>query len=191
MNYFTQKYPALVSKIVLHVTCTEKTKIEIIQNISHFYNLGIRQFVIIKGDGNIVQNGFQYASDLVAAIRNRFVDVAIYIAGYPEKQSEDEFTKLKISLGVNACITQICFDTKKLIEFKAKFAIPILPGLILPTTKSLEFAKKLGVFTPSIENPREFLKNQVDELIKNGFQHLHFYTLNNLDDLLFLFYDSI
>ena len=190
MNYFAQRHPFLTQKIALHITCTEKTKIEILQSISHFYNLGIKQFVIIRGDGNILQNGFQYASELVRAVRNSFLDVAIYIAGYPEKDDELQFCHKKIELGINACITQICFDANALFNFKQKLKVPVLPGLILPTQKSLDFAKQLGINVPKIENPEAFLEKQIKDLISFGFKHLHFYTLNNLDNLLFLFYDK-
>ncbi|QED23493.1 methylenetetrahydrofolate reductase [Candidatus Deianiraea vastatrix] len=191
VNYFAQKYPALMRKIALHITCTEKTKIEVLQNIKHFYNFGIRQFVIIRGDGNILTNGFQYASELIAAARKEFFDIAIYIAGYPEKDNELQYTKMKIEYGVNACITQVCFDAEKLIDFAKKIKIPIIPGLILPSEKSINFAKKLGVFTCEIPDPKAFLKDQITHLQEGGFSHFHFYTLNNFDDLLFLFYENI
>ena len=181
----------LISKIALHITCTEKTKIELLQSVSHFYKFGIRQFVVIRGDGTIHEKGFKYACELVEAIRNNFLDVAIYIAGYPEKDEEIEFTKKKIDLGVNACITQVCFNSEKIVQFRKNVQIPTLPGLILPTEKSLEFAKKLGIELPLVQNPSAFLRKQIEELIDREFQHFHFYTLNNIDNLLYLFYDSI
>ena len=181
----------LISKIALHITCTEKTKIELLQSVSHFYKFGIRQFVVIRGDGTIHEKGFKYASELVEAIRNNFLDVAIYIAGYPEKEDEIEFTKKKVELGVNACITQVCFNSLKIAQFRKNVQIPTLPGLILPTEKSLEFAKKLGIELPLVQNPSAFLRKQIEELIDRGFQHFHFYTLNNIDNLLYLFYDTI
>lgn len=161
------------------------------QLISHFYNFGIRQFVIIRGDGTILPNGFQYASQLIEVVRKNFLDVAIYIAGYPEKPTEITFTKEKIELGVNACITQICFDGEKIANFAKQIQVPTLPGVILPTEKSLEFAKKLGIFVPNITDPPFSLKEQLENLISKGFHHIHFYTLNNLDNLLYLFYDNI
>lgn len=102
-----------------------------------------------------------------------------------------EFTKKKIELGINACITQISFNIEAIVYFKDKLQIPVLPGLIFPSAKSLEFVKKLDIATPTVHDPTEFLRNQVKNLIHAGFQHLHFYTLNNIDNLLFLFYDSI
>jgi len=191
LNYFAQRYPSLISKIALHITCTEKTKIELLQSVSHFYKFGIRQFVVIRGDGTIHEKGFKYASELVEVIRNNFLDIAIYIAGYPEKEEEIEFTKKKIDLGVNACITQVCFSCEKIAQFRKNIQVPTLPGLILPTEKSLEFAKKLGIELPEVQNPSLFLRKQVESLIDRGFQHFHFYTLNNIDNLLYLFYDSI
>ena len=175
----------------MHLTCTEKTKLEILQTVTHFYNLGIRQFVIIRGDGKIVDDGFKYACELIEFVRLRFVDIAIYIAGYPEKDSELEFTNHKINLGVNACITQICFNTQKLINFKQKVAVPVLPGVVVPSQKTISFASKIGVEVPIVHDPTEFIKQQIIDLSLAGFRHLHFYTLNNISNLLFLFYDSI
>ncbi len=193
MNYFAQRYPSLISKIALHITCTEKTKIELLQSVTHFYKFGIRQFVVIRGDGTIHANGFKYASELVEVIRTNFLDVAIYVAGYPENDAELEFTNKKIELGVNACITQVCFDSKTIAKFRDNLKLPVLPGLVLPTEKSLDFSKKLGLALPTadINDQSLFLRKQIEELIDNGFHHFHFYTLNNIDNLLYLFYDSI
>lgn len=136
-------------------------------------------------------NGFQYASELISAVRKNFLDVAIYVAGYPEKLSELEFTNKKVQLGINACITQICFDSDKLYDFSRELQIPVLPGVIFPTEKSVNFSRKLGINVPKIDDPSIFLKNQISELIKYGFNHIHFYTLNHLDNLLYLFYENI
>ncbi len=149
--------------------------------------------MVIRGDGTIHANGFKYASELVEVIRKNFLDVAIYVAGYPENEAELEFTNKKIELGVNACITQVCFDSKTIAKFRDNLKLPVLPGLVLPTEKSLDFSKKLGLALPTadINDQSLFLRKQIEELIDNGFHHFHFYTLNNIDNLLYLFYDSI
>ncbi len=175
----------------MHITCTEKTKIELLQSVTHFYKFGIRQFVVIRGDGKIHEDGFKYASELIQSIRNNFLDVAIYIAGYPENDGEIEFTNKKINLGINACITQICFNSEKITQFRKHIQVPVLPGLILPTEKSIEFVKKLGIELPVVRDPSVFLRKQIETLIDCGFHHFHFYTLNNIDNLLFLFYDTL
>lgn len=146
---------------------------------------------MVRGDGVIVNNGFKYASELIEFVRNNFLNVAIYVAGYPEKDSEIEFLRNKVELGVNACITQICFNVEKIYNLKSQVKIPILPGLIFPTDKSISFAKKLGLDVPIIDDPADFLKSQIQNLIQKGFNHIHFYTLNNLSNLSFLFYDNI
>ena len=139
----------------------------------------------VRGDGNIAEDGFQYASDLILSIRNSFFDVAIYVAGYPEKPEEFKYLQDKISCGINGVITQICFDSNKIANFANSLKLPTLSGLILPNEKTFSFAKKLNIELPqNIENPDDFLTNQIANLTKLGLKHFHFYTLNNIDNLL-------
>ena len=135
------------------------------QSVTHFYKFGIRQFVVIRGDGVIHEKGFKYASELVEVIRKNFLDVAIYVAGYPENEAELEFTNKKIELGVNACITQVCFDSATISKFRDNLKLPVLPGLVLPTEKSLEFSKKLGLALPNgnIDDQSSFLRKQIED----------------------------
>ncbi len=171
----------------MHVTCVGKSKDAILWIIGEFYNIGVRQFVAVRGDGEILPEGFFYASDLIAGIRKKFFDVAIYVAGYPENPADLCFLRNKISYGINGIITQICFDAKAVEDFSYGLNISIFPGVVLPSERSLSFAQRLGINVPNkISDPKTFLKNQVQSLINYGFKHIHFYTLNNVDNLLFL-----
>jgi methylenetetrahydrofolate reductase (NADPH) len=186
-RYLISYNPALASKIALHITCIGKSKNDILKIVEEFYNLGIRQFVAVRGDGEIPENGFSYASDLISGIRKKFFDIAIYAAGYPENPHDLDFLHNKISYGVNGIITQICFDAKIVEDFSAKLNISVLPGVVLPDEKTLSFAQKLGIAVPDkIPDPPAFLHNQVQSLMNYGFKHIHFYTLNNIDNLSFL-----
>lgn len=194
-----------------------KTRSEILSIVEYFYNRGIRQFVIIRGDGEILENGFKYASELVKEVRRSFFDAAIYVAGYPEKDSELQYLHEKASYGINGVVTQICFDNAFIGDFSNKTNIPVLPGVIYPSEKALGFASKHNISVPrelighakindsvrhkddanafdvevkfaDFEGARKaFLKNQVQNLVDRGFRHVHFYTLNNIDNLSFLF----
>lgn len=150
---------------------------------------------------------FQYAKDLVEFIKpyGKFsISVAVYPEGHPEAPSLEkdiEFTKLKIAAGADFAITQMFFDNSYFFDFmekagKAGIDIPVFPG-IMPITdfaKIKKFAsfcqatipdsveKALG---PLQDKPDEMFKKgvelavkQCEELIANGVDYLHFYTLN-------------
>jgi methylenetetrahydrofolate reductase (NADPH) len=169
----------------LHITCIAKSREEILEIINFFYHKGVRQFVAVRGDGEVLENGFKYALDLISSIRNNFFDVAIYAAGYPEKPEELKYLEDKISCGINGVITQICFDSSKISNFANSIRLPTLPGLILPSEKTCLFAQKLNIdFPQNIIDPLNFLKQQIESLKASGLRHFHFYTLNNIENLL-------
>jgi methylenetetrahydrofolate reductase (NADPH) len=169
----------------LHITCIGRSQNDILQIVESFYSQGIRQLIVVRGDGEIIESGFKYASELISAIRNAFFDVAIYVAGYPERPEEFKYLQDKIACGVNGVITQICFNPKKITKFAQNLRLPTLPGLILPNEKTFAFAKNLNVSLPRrVANPEDFLQKQISKLLDSGFKHLHFYTLNNIQSLL-------
>ena len=57
-RYLISYNPALASKIALHITCIGKSTNDILKIVEEFYNLGIRQFVAVRGDGEIPENAF-------------------------------------------------------------------------------------------------------------------------------------
>lgn len=150
---------------------------------------------------------FKFAKDLVKLIKEdgHFdIGAAVYPEGHIEMRSLDEdlkYTKQKIDSGVNFAITQMFFDNKYYYQFleRAKsngINVPILPG-ILPLTniaKVKEFASISRATVPvHIEeelsrfskNPKDMQKagieltiKQCRDLIDNGHQLLHFFTLN-------------
>ena len=157
----------------------------------------------IKGD-------FQYATELIEVLKKRH-DFEITVSAYPEMhpdsssmENEYDVLKKKIDLGATKAITQFFFDSRYYIEFiegalKRGIKIPIVPG-ILPVTncqKTLEFAKKMNCKMPEwlvkmfegLDSEPETRKlvaativyDQCRELISNGIEDFHFYTLNRAD----------
>ncbi|MEK6692190.1 MAG: methylenetetrahydrofolate reductase [NAD(P)H] [Nitrospirota bacterium] len=150
---------------------------------------------------------FRYAKDLVEFIKkyNYFsIAVAVYPEGHPESPSIEkdmEYTKEKIDAGADFAITQMFFDNRYYYDFieraeKRGIKIPILPG-IMPITdfkKIKEFASFCKATIPKdIEEKMVPLINKQDEmfklgiehatkqcadLINNGIEYLHFYTMN-------------
>ena len=152
-------------------------------------------------------DGYRSSVDLVEAINARGC-FDISVSAYPEKHPESSsfeadinLLKAKIDAGAKQAITQFAFDTKVYMSFRDKAIsygvnIPVIPG-IMPTTNFTgvqRMAKKCGTSIPDwltsqyigleedLERRQEIAINvvvdQCRELISEGFDRLHFYTLN-------------
>ena len=152
-------------------------------------------------------NGYNYASELIRDLK-KIRDFEIIIAVFPEKHPESknfeediDNLKRKIDLGATKGITQFFFDNNKFYEFfnilqKKNIKIPIMPGVlpIINFNKLMELANNCNASIPKRlknlykgKNEYEFdlsvdiATKQCLDLIKNGFNNLHFYTLNRAD----------
>ena len=133
-------------------------------------------------------------------------DFCIGVAGYPEKHYEApnmdtdlRFLKAKVDQGADYIVTQMFFDNAKYYSFvKACRAIgitvPIIPGLkpvytrkqmtVLPKTFHIDLPDDLCNEISKCKSDEEieqvgteWLLHQSRDLIKNGVQVLHYYTL--------------
>ncbi|MEC9382417.1 MAG: methylenetetrahydrofolate reductase [NAD(P)H] [Pseudomonadota bacterium] len=150
--------------------------------------------------------GYKSSIDLITRLKKDNFDITV--SAYPEKHpdaesldSDIDFLKRKIDAGASSAITQFCFEIDYLLNFrdklkKANINIPIIPGII-PTTNFTgikKMANKCGASIPIwLENAYEGLENNLEErkkiseeiaidfsmnIKKNGFESIHFYTLN-------------
>lgn len=141
---------------------------------------------------------------------------ACYPEGHYESKSLDEDIhnlKYKIGAGANVLITQLFFDNKLFYEFIGKarmmgIKVPISAG-IMPIVNSKQIEKTVALsgaslppeFTKMISNYEydkeglfeagiEYAANQIRDLITNGVDGIHLYTMNNPKVALKV-YDSI
>jgi len=152
-------------------------------------------------------DGYSSSVDLVKVIKKQGC-FDISVSAYPEKHPESpsfetdiNFLKAKIDAGADQAITQFAFDNDVYSSFRDKLVadginIPLIPG-IMPTTnfKGVQnMAAKCGTSIPEwlsaqytgleddFERRQEIaIKVAVDQcrkLISEGFDQLHFYTLN-------------
>ncbi len=152
-------------------------------------------------------DGYSSSVDLVKAIKQHGC-FDITVSAYPEKHPESSsfetdinLLKAKIDAGADQAITQFAFDNDVHLSFRDKLIadgidIPVIPG-IMPTTnfKGVQYmAEKCGTSIPEwlsseyigLEDDLErrqaiSIKVAVDQcrkLISEGFDQLHFYTLN-------------
>ncbi len=162
---------------------------------------------LLQGTTKFPEGGFSYAKDLVklaVSLKAFSIGVAVYPEGHMESPSLEVdmlHTKEKIDYGADFAITQMFFQNHFFYDFmeraqKAGIQIPIIPG-IMPITdiNRLErFSQLCGATVPgtlvekmekakgSTDDARkigmEFTIKQCDDLLKNGVQYLHFFTLN-------------
>ncbi len=155
-----------------------------------------------------VTDGFDYASDLVGFTRERFPKMGIGVAGFPEGHPgtpnrflEIEYLKKKVDEGADYICTQLFFNNNDFYDFKerceiAGINIPIIAGIMPITTVSN--MNRIAELSLGSRIPAKLLKSiyrapsddyvekvgihwaaeQVNDLIENGVDGVHFYTLN-------------
>lgn len=139
------------------------------------------------------------------------LDFCVGVAGYPEKHimSHDTdadilYLKQKVESGAEYIITQMFFDNTKYYEFVAKcreagINIPIIPGLkLLKTVKQLQVLPEIfHIEMPSeliaeansspehiIEIGQKWLKKQVYDLLSHDVKNIHFFLMNDADNIM-------
>jgi len=151
------------------------------------------------------------AVDLVSALHESLDDVDVSVAAYPEVHPQargviDDLRHLqrKFDAGANRAITQYFFDADCYLRFRDRALTlgidkPIVPG-ILPIhdlDKVRIFSERCGatvprhfgpMFEPLQHDPQASYRLSVDlatelceRLLREGVDHLHFYTLNQTD----------
>lgn len=154
--------------------------------------------------------GYDGSVALVAALAKRG-GFDITVSAYPEKHPESasldadiDLLKAKVDAGATRAITQFVFDTEAHLRFRDRLAaagitIPVIAG-IMPTTNfagAKRMAEACGAHVPQwladaydgLEEDADTRKHiaasvaidQCRKLIDEGFENLHFYTLNQAD----------
>jgi methylenetetrahydrofolate reductase (NADPH) len=155
-------------------------------------------------------DGYSSTPEMVADIR-RIAPFDISVSAYPECHPDSpsldhdmELLRAKVDAGASRAITQFGFDSGVIARFRdlvrrRGIGVPIIPG-IMPSTNIKgvrRMAAKAGVRIPEwlnrvyegLEDDPEsrkliaaaVLAEQVEELLAEGFDQFHFYTLNQAD----------
>lgn len=153
------------------------------------------------------EGGCGYANELAALARARH-DFAIGVAGYPEghpqclnRTRDLENLKKKIDAGGNFVITQLFFDNGEFYRWRDQaramgIKAPIVAG-IMPITNVSQIKRFISMCGAKIPHPLllkletvendaeasyaagiEYAIQQCRDLLANGIDGLHFYTLN-------------
>ncbi|WP_411824411.1 methylenetetrahydrofolate reductase [NAD(P)H] [Leptospira sp. 'Mane'] len=135
--------------IVSHLTCVGATKEEIGHVLKRYEASGIHNIMALRGDPpkgqtefQKIENGFEYAGELVAYIKSNFSKMGIGVAGFPEghpatpnRLKEIEFLKWKVDQGADYICTQLFFDNNDFYDFVerceiAGIKVPIVAGIM-------------------------------------------------------------
>ena len=153
---------------------------------------------------------YNHASDLTKDIKETY-DFSVAGACYPEVHQEAaslkediSHLKIKVEEGVDFLITQLFYDNETYFRFldevrKAGIEVPVLPGL-MPITSAGQVKNIVGMSGTKIpkslantiekykENPKdlkkaglEFTKSQMEELLKQGVDGIHLYSMNKVE----------
>lgn len=156
------------------------------------------------------KDGYENSTALVAGLKKLAdfdITVSTYPEGHPESPSVErdiDVLKAKIDAGATRAITQFFFENECYLRFLDKvrakgITIPILPGIVpvLNFKQTANFARKAGAKVPQwLADRFEGLDDdpvtrrliaatvtaeQVFDLVDQGIDHFHFYTMNRAD----------
>lgn len=200
---------------VAHLTCVSSTRKMIDSAIDEMKTRGIENVMALRGDltpellgADRSKLDFRYASQLVYELREKYKELCIGGACYPEvhpestDQKEDiKHLKEKVDAGCDFLTTQMFFDNNLLFNFlykirEAGITAPVIPG-IMPITngKQVQRAIKLsGSFMPErfirlvdrfgtdpdamMHAGVIYAADQIIDLYANGIKHVHVYSMN-------------
>jgi len=203
--------------VASHLTCVGSTVDELCEYLSQACEIGIDYIVALRGDPpkgsesfEVTAGGLRYANELVELIHQRFGQLGIAVAGYPEVHQEAPDAKAdlanlkrKVDAGADVIITQLFYDNADFYRFRDDcqaigIDVPIVPG-ILPVTNFAQ-AKRIATMCKSaipaglekafggcscgeeeFEIGVEHARHQTIDLIENGVPGIHYYVLNKSD----------
>ncbi len=149
-----------------HFSCIGATRASVRNELAQLQVIGVKRLVALRGDlpsGYGIGGEFQYASDLVAFIREETGDhFHIEVAAYPEihpqaKSPEADLQAFatKVRAGANSAITQYFFNADAYFRFvddaqRLGLEVPIVPGImpILGSTQLMRFSDACGAEIP-------------------------------------------
>ncbi|XP_018050214.1 PREDICTED: methylenetetrahydrofolate reductase [Atta colombica] len=202
-----ENFPA---NTLLHLAAKGLKRDEVIYILKKALAFGIINIFALRGDSLSENGDFEHAADLVVFIRQRFGDTfCVCVAGYPQMHPESpskeldlHYLKAKVEAGADFIITQICFDSRVLINFvrdcrEIGIQIPILPGILIPTNHAclekmidkcrldvpIKIKEELARMKDDDQAVRKYsvdlIAQIITDVIRNGATYgFHLFTLN-------------
>ncbi len=151
-----------------HFSCIGATADKLRAELHQLQTMGVKRLVALRGDlpsgyGAQADSRFQYASDLVAFVREEtgshfHIEVAAYPEMHPQAASPAKDVQAfaaKVKAGADSAITQYFFNPDAYWRFVDEaralgVAIPIVPGImpIMGSSQLLRFSDTCGAEVP-------------------------------------------
>jgi methylenetetrahydrofolate reductase (NADPH) len=191
---------------IMHLVCSGATREGIGGILKTAEESGIDNILALRGDRVDPDADFRHASELIGVIdKKKFcVGAAAYPEGHidsPDLDADLEYLKQKTDLGADFLTTQLFFDNSLFFRFresakKKGIDAPILCG-IMPILSKRQVSRMIFMCGASLpgeivkilyryENSAEdligagidYAAKQINELIENGADGIHIYTMN-------------
>ncbi len=193
-----------------HLTCLGSSKEDVDVYLDALSELGVQNVLALRGDRAPGKEtiDFEYATDLIAYIKETRPEFCVGAACYPEGHFEcDDFEtslrhlRLKQDVGADFLVTQLFFDNELFYRFRDgcarhRIKIPITCG-IMPFTSVRQIQRMAftcGATIPSkvirkivavgdddaaqLRTGIEYACEQIVDLAANGVDGIHIYTMN-------------
>lgn len=149
-----------------HFSCIGATRTTVREQLAELKAMGVKRLVALRGDlpsGYGAGGEFQYASDLVAFIRNEspddfHIEVACYPEVHPQARSPEADLNAfaaKVHAGADSAITQYFYSADAYFRFVDEahamgLSIPVVPGVmpITSSTQLMRFSDACGAEIP-------------------------------------------
>lgn len=189
--------------VASHLTCVGATTDQLESYLADARDRGTDYIVALRGDPpkgterfEAVEGGLRYANELVELIREKFADLGVAVAGYPEvhqeapdAQTDLDNLKRKVDAGADVVITQLFYENADYYRFRdccvaAGIKVPIVPG-ILPVTNFKQALRIASMCKASIPESLQQKMNESDEAehqFKTGVEHARQQTVDLLEN---------
>lgn len=202
--------------VVSHLTCVGSDENEIESILKRYTEEGVYNILALRGDPpkgatefEKPENGFEHAANLVNFIKNKFPEMGIGVAGFPEghpqtpnRLAEMDHLKAKVDAGADYIVTQLFFDNRDFFDYCERCQLsgintPVIAGIMPITT--LKGMQRMAELSPGTRFPAGLLRNiqkaetdnevaeigiewaihQVQDLVEQKAPGVHLYTLNS------------
>ena len=193
---------------IAHMTCINSSRDEVDSVIDSIVGAGIKNVLALRGDivEGKAPTDFKFAKELIPLLKDR--GICVGAACYPEGHvscedidADAEFLKEKQDAGADFFLSQLFFDNSAFYRFMERAARhgitkPVSAGImpILSKSQIMRMIFMCGASLPrdiililnKYENDPESLRKagieyaskQIIDLIKNGAQGIHIYSMN-------------
>lgn len=161
-----------------HLICGYALRAEVLRHAAEFYSLGVRNFLVLKGDRpeGSAEGDYLYAADCIRDLRALYPDVCLGGGAYPDTPSELPHLRAK---HCDFAITQMCFDPATYSTLARAVAIPVIPGVCFlhSPEHAAQFAARFKVRTPP-QPPN--IPALIEQFREAGAPGVHLFLLNDL-----------